>query len=78
MWLLVMQQQLTDAGAVLKRTDLLTNLRPVPAGQDFQVWEEGTGFYHSLIIPFLELASKQDVFSERNILNPGLLGDVGH
>lgn len=40
-------------GPCCSRTDLLTNLCPVPAGQDFQIWEEGAGFNDSLVIPFL-------------------------
>ena len=77
LWLLHSNSWLSQ-GPYWSHTDLLTDLCPVPAGQDFQIWEKGTGFYHSLIIPFLQLTSKKDVFPERMILNPGLLGDVGH
>lgn len=59
-------------------TYLLTYLCPVPTGQDFQIREEGTGFQHCFVVVFLHWVPKQDVLLERVILNPGLLGHIGH
>ena len=58
--------------------DLLSNLGHVSSGQNFQVLFQGTVLESSRVQSLVVGPSKLDVVSNCCILDPRLLGDVGH
>ena len=63
---------------VALESHLLPDLSEVPAGQQVQVGAQGAGVQHPLEAMAVVWATKQDVVPEGGILDPGLLGHIGH
>ena len=57
---------------------LLPNLCLVPSRKHFQVRGQGAGLQDAAVLGLIEGLPKQDVVSQRGVLDPGLLGYVGH
>lgn len=62
----------------VRGSHLLSDLSGVSCRQIIQIWQQGTGFQHSLVPAFLFFPSKQNVVLQTGILDPSLLGNVGN
>lgn len=62
----------------MTKADLFSNFSAVSSRQDGEVGSKGTSL-HSLVVDCLVILSlKQNVVAQSSILNPGLLGHIGH
>lgn len=57
---------------------LLANLSHVSTGQHLQVGGQGAGLQDAAVLLLVVGLPKQDVVTQRGVLDPGLLRDVGH
>lgn len=57
---------------------LLADLSHVSTGQHLQVGGQGAGLQDAAVLLLVVGLPKQDVVTQRGVLDPGLLRDVGH
>jgi len=57
---------------------LLPDLGAVSGWKEVQIWQESAGLQNTVVPALLPLATKQNVFLQRSILDPGQLWDIGH
>lgn len=57
---------------------LFSNLGLISSRKEVQVGQEGAGLHHLLVPGLCPLLAKRDVVSQRAVLDPGLLRNIGH
>lgn len=65
--------------AILCHWYLLSYFSVIPSRQNLEVWQQGARLQHFTVsAAVLQWLAKRNVLLQRGILDPGLLGSIGH